>query len=244
MKEGLDIRGIYYWTLLDNFEWNAGYSIKFGLFAWDPTGKDGDRAPRGTSRLLVRGKGGFPVSSFFCFDYELKSFNLRIDNASNNELLDLMFRPIMPFSGPMSETTCTVFLLPVFHRLRPMAYGTYCYGISQNVSLLTRGSPPICCSLSQAKWYSWLPSDIPTLKAKLQQQKPQQGGPVGSSSSPPEGEVTAVAAEVQPCPPWPTWTWWGVDWMLRGAGLLQGGMQALGLASEPGDKVVESLECH
>ena len=53
MKEGLDIRGIYYWTLLDNFEWNAGYSIKFGLFAWDPTGKDGDRTPRGTIRLLV-----------------------------------------------------------------------------------------------------------------------------------------------------------------------------------------------
>jgi beta-glucosidase/6-phospho-beta-glucosidase/beta-galactosidase len=28
LGDGVDVRGLYYWTLLDNFEWNAGYSIK------------------------------------------------------------------------------------------------------------------------------------------------------------------------------------------------------------------------
>ena len=28
LGDGVDVRGMYYWTLLDNFEWNAGYSIK------------------------------------------------------------------------------------------------------------------------------------------------------------------------------------------------------------------------
>lgn len=29
--EGIDIRGYYAWSLLDNWEWTAGYSLRFGL---------------------------------------------------------------------------------------------------------------------------------------------------------------------------------------------------------------------
>jgi beta-glucosidase len=35
MKKGVDVRGFFYWSLLDNFEWQFGYSKKFGLYAVD-----------------------------------------------------------------------------------------------------------------------------------------------------------------------------------------------------------------
>jgi beta-glucosidase/6-phospho-beta-glucosidase/beta-galactosidase len=50
MKEGIDCRGFYIWTLIDNFEWAEGYTKPFGLYAWRPDGsvdrqlKDGARA--------------------------------------------------------------------------------------------------------------------------------------------------------------------------------------------------------
>lgn len=36
IQVGCDIRGYFHWTLVDNFEWNEGWTLRFGLIELDP----------------------------------------------------------------------------------------------------------------------------------------------------------------------------------------------------------------
>ncbi len=35
VKDGFDVRGYMYWTLIDNYEWNFAFELKFGLYSFD-----------------------------------------------------------------------------------------------------------------------------------------------------------------------------------------------------------------
>ncbi|KAK2447796.1 beta-glucosidase [Trifolium repens] len=47
IRKGADVRGYFVWSLLDNFEWNHGYSIRFGLHHVDFATLN--RTPRGSA---------------------------------------------------------------------------------------------------------------------------------------------------------------------------------------------------
>ncbi len=35
LRDGMDLRGVFYWTLTDNWEWAQGWGEKFGLYRYD-----------------------------------------------------------------------------------------------------------------------------------------------------------------------------------------------------------------
>jgi beta-glucosidase len=56
--EGVDLRGYFAWSLLDNFEWSLGYSKRFGLVHVDY--ETLRRTPKSSARFYaeVIGSGG------------------------------------------------------------------------------------------------------------------------------------------------------------------------------------------
>jgi beta-glucosidase len=45
IDDGIDVRGFFHWTGVDNYEWNHGFTVPFGAFTRE-------REPRGTAELL------------------------------------------------------------------------------------------------------------------------------------------------------------------------------------------------
>ena len=59
-QEGIDIRGYFHWSLTDNFEWNDGWNLRFGLVELDPATQK--RTTRESGRLFatVARQNGIP----------------------------------------------------------------------------------------------------------------------------------------------------------------------------------------
>lgn len=48
MENGVDVRGYFPWTLVDNYEWKEGWHGQFGLFSYNPETKERILEPAGT----------------------------------------------------------------------------------------------------------------------------------------------------------------------------------------------------
>jgi beta-galactosidase len=53
-RDGARVQGYFYWTLMDNYEWNHGMDIRMGLFAVDPADRKKTRTPRQTVAVYKR----------------------------------------------------------------------------------------------------------------------------------------------------------------------------------------------
>ncbi|MEI6077858.1 MAG: family 1 glycosylhydrolase [Verrucomicrobiota bacterium] len=53
ISAGVDVRGFFYWSLLDNFEWQFGYTKKFGLLAVDFSDPTLPRTPKPLAKVYA-----------------------------------------------------------------------------------------------------------------------------------------------------------------------------------------------
>ncbi len=57
IDSGVDVRGYFHWSLLDNFEWSEGYNERFGLIYLDyATGKQ-------TPKIVLPGTPRWPETN-------------------------------------------------------------------------------------------------------------------------------------------------------------------------------------
>ncbi|MEM7128808.1 MAG: family 1 glycosylhydrolase [Chloroflexota bacterium] len=45
IEDGCDVRGYFHWTLVDNFEWDQGWQLRFGLYELDPKTQERTKRP-------------------------------------------------------------------------------------------------------------------------------------------------------------------------------------------------------
>jgi beta-glucosidase len=58
IQQGIDLRGYFHWSLVDNFEWSEGWTLRFGLYALDRETQR--RTPRPSAKLyssIVKANG-------------------------------------------------------------------------------------------------------------------------------------------------------------------------------------------
>lgn len=62
IEEGAPVRGFFHWTLVDNFEWTEGWSLRFGLIGLDES--TGNRLPKPAADMYAEicHSGALPVS--------------------------------------------------------------------------------------------------------------------------------------------------------------------------------------
>lgn len=60
IREGVDVRGLYFWTLVDNFEWTEGWGLRFGLYAFDRQTQERVLRPSGALYAAIARANAIP----------------------------------------------------------------------------------------------------------------------------------------------------------------------------------------
>lgn len=60
IDDGADVRGYFYWSLLDNYEWNHGTAMEFGLYDVDEQTKARTLRPMGQDYAAIARDNGLP----------------------------------------------------------------------------------------------------------------------------------------------------------------------------------------
>ncbi len=63
IQEGIDVRGVFLWTLLDNFEWTEGWGLRFGLYALDERTQERRLRPSGALYAAISRANAIPGPS-------------------------------------------------------------------------------------------------------------------------------------------------------------------------------------
>ncbi|KAL2093265.1 hypothetical protein ACEWY4_010577 [Coilia grayii] len=126
IKDGVDIRGYTAWSLLDKFEWDEGYSERFGLYYVDFKNKNKPRFPKASVQFYKRviTANGFPnqrevenwkrTATETCFSSnQLLAAEAQRNTAAN--LLRLIHDPLTSHMEMVTEivvpTVCTLCIL-------------------------------------------------------------------------------------------------------------------------------------
>lgn len=72
LRDGADVRGYFFWSLIDNYEWNHGLSLRFGLFGLEQGDVTKKRIPRAAVETFSEISGAMAVPDALAAKYPVK----------------------------------------------------------------------------------------------------------------------------------------------------------------------------